>query len=153
MVYLDRHDVTCGDDGLLQFKLERPSEHEINYKYSCLEGINSESESKDTGTNDWGRGNTIFLDRHNVDCGKKPIAQFKLTRPQDNTIRYDYKCSKKEATGACRDVDTGFNDEHPWNIFLDRHNVICEDDEVVTRFQLKRNGSGKFRYDYKCCKM
>ena len=154
MVYLDRHTLDCGDDGINQFRLGRPTPSEIQYKYKCLEGINSPaSENKDTGANDWGGGNTVYLDRHDVNCDKKPIAKFRLTRPQSNQIRYDYTCNSKQATGACRDADSGWNQESNQNVYLDRHDVKCNDDEVITQFKLGRDGAGKFRYTYKCCKM
>ena len=153
MIYLDRHNLDCGDDGLSQFKLERPSGNRIRYTYTCKEGINSAGTNKNTGSNDWGGGNTVYLDRHNVDCGTKPIAQFKLVRPAGNKIRYDYRCSNRPSTGPCRGANTGWNQESNKNIYLDRHNVRCNSDEVITQFKLNRNGRGKFRYDYKCCKM
>ena len=153
-IFLDRHTLDCGDDGLNQFKLGRPSGNRIQYSYKCLEGVNSHANiKKDTGANDWGGGNTIFLDRHNVNCGKNPITKFRLVRPAGNKIRYDYTCNSKKVGGACRDVNTGWNQESDKNIYLDRHNVKCNPNEVITQFKLNRDGKGKFRYDYKCCKM
>ena len=155
IVYLDRHTVDCDDDGLNQFKLGRPQEDQINYSYKCLEGINSPANiNKDTGANDWGEGNSVYLDRHTVDCGDKPIARFVLVRPTEGEIRYDYTCNSKTVSGACRDANTGWNEEGEGNsVYLDRHDAKCNADEVITRFNLVRDGQGKFRYDYKCCKM
>jgi hypothetical protein len=153
-IFLDRHTLDCGDDGLNQFRLGRPKGNQIQYKYKCLDGINSPANSnKDTGSNDWGGGNTIFLDRHNVNCDKNPIAKFRLVRPKGNQIRYDYTCNSKKVSGACRDVNTGWNQENRMSIYLDRHDVKCNANEVITQFKLNRDGKGKFRYDYKCCKM
>ena len=153
-IFLDRHLVDCDDDGLNQFKLGRPSETQISYSYKCLDGIDSPANiEKNSGANDWGGGNTIFLDRHNVDCGDNPIAKFKLVRPTEHTIRYDYTCNSKKVTGSCTDLNTGWNEESDKNIFLDRHDVKCDDNQVITQFKLNRDGNGKFRYDYKCCEM
>lgn len=154
MVYLDRHHLHCGDDGINQFRLIRPRGNQIAYKYRCLEGVNSPGTiKKNTGTNDWGGGNTVYLDRHNVNCGNHPINSFTLARPNKRTVRYNYTCNKKRVSGACRARNTGWNQESKKNIYLDRHNVQCGNREVLTRFQLRRNGKGKFRYDYRCCKM
>jgi hypothetical protein len=154
MIFLDRHTLDCGDDGLNQFRLGRPTDTQIQYKYKCLDGINSPANiNKDTGSNDWGGGHTVFLDRHNVNCDKNPIAKFRLVRPEGHTIRYDYTCNSKQVSGACRDVNTGWNQESNMNIYLDRHDVKCDTGEVITQFKLNRDGQGKFRYDYKCCKM
>ena len=153
-IFLDRHTLDCGDDGINQFKLGRPKGNQIQYSYKCVEGINSPANiNKDTGANDWGGGNTIFLDRHNVNCGENPISKFRLVRPRPNQIRYDYTCNSAKIKGQCRDSNTGWNQESNMHIYLDRHNVKCEDDEVITQFKLNRDGKGKFRYDYKCCQL
>lgn len=152
-IYLDRHDVTCNGDGLVAFQLTRPSANALQYRYACKGGLDMPNqENKNTGANDWGGGNTVYLDRHNVDCGKKPITQFRLIRPQADQLRYDYTCGNRLTEGACRDANTGWNDESNSSIYLDRHRVECNNNEVLTQFKLNRNGAGKFRYDYKCCK-
>lgn len=153
-IYLDRHTVNCKKDGLNQFQLRRPRGNQINYKYKCLDGVDAPSNTKrNTGSNDWGGGNTIYLDRHHVDCKGKPIANFRLVRPANNKLRYDYQCNNLKTTGQCRDTNSGWNQESANTIYLDRHNVQCNSDEVITKFNLVRNGKGKFRYNYKCCKM
>jgi hypothetical protein len=144
---------------LNQFRLRRPRGNQINYKYKCLDGINNGTfHHKRTGANHWGGGHTIYLDRHNVDCGKNPLSKFRLVRPRGNQIRYDYSCNAKKATGSCHNKNTGWNQEHRMSIYLDRHDVKCGRNEVITGFKLVRNGRafrgrGKFRYNYKCCKM
>jgi hypothetical protein len=152
--FLPRHTLDCGDDGLNQFKLGRPADRRIQYKYKCLEGIDSPANiKKDTGANDWGSGSAMFLERHDVDCGKNPITRIQLQRPEGDQIRYDYTCNSKNVSGACRDVNTEWNQESDETSSLDRHDVKCNPNEVITQFKLNRDGKGKFRYDYKCCKM
>jgi len=56
------------------------------------------------------------------------------------------------ATLTCRDTATGWNAEGGGNaIFLDRHDVRCGGNEMLSQFQLQRNGRGSYRYLYKCC--
>ena len=56
------------------------------------------------------------------------------------------------ATLTCRDTATPWQDEGRGNaIFLDRLNVQCGNNEMVSRFQIQRNGGGWWRYLYKCC--
>jgi hypothetical protein len=153
-IYLDRHRPSCGKDGIQSFQLRRPSKGKIDYKYTCLDGINSNpGPYKYTGTQTAGGGNTIYLDRHNVNCGSYPITDFKLQRPSKKTIRYEYRCSSKKAGGKCRNTNTGWNKESRYNIYLDRHKVRCGKYEALTQFRLRRDGKGKFRYNYKCCAM
>ena len=155
-IYLDRHHVNCGDDALNQFQLTRPSKNTINYRVHCLEGVNSGSTDwKRTKANEDGGGNAVYLDRHHINCGMKPISKFWLRRPTDNQINYDYKCSNLSHTNECRVLSTPFDDDGGGNaVYLDRQNVKCGKGEAMTEFVLRRNPEGnKIRYEYKCCKM
>ena len=157
-IYLDRHTLDCGNDGIQRFQLKRPSGSKIDYKYTCVDGVNaSQSGYKYTGSNDWGGGNMIYLDRHKVDCGKKPISRFRLTRPAGNKLRYQFRCSNRNAAGDCRNTATGWNTPSSSTIYLDRHNVKCKANEALTSFRLVHNGKSggakKIRYDYTCCAM
>ena len=157
-IYLDRHRLNCGRGGIQRFQLKRPSTTKLDYKYTCVPGVNaSQSGYKYTASNDWGGGNMIYLDRHKVDCGKKPISDFQLRRPAGDKIRYRYRCSNRKAAGDCRNTATTWNTPSSSTIYLDRHNVKCKPNEVLTKFQLRHNGQSgsakKIRYDYTCCAM
>ena len=151
-IYLDRHKVDCGKDGINSFRLRRPAGNRLSYNYDCLSGINLPSTDTNTGANNWGGGNTIYLDRHNVDCNGKPIAHFKLTRPKRDELSYRYGCIDYTGKQQCRDLNTGWNRESSSSIYLDRHHVKCNTDEFLSQFRLARDGNGNFRYNYKCCK-
>jgi hypothetical protein len=48
-----------------------------------------------TPANDWGWGNSVYLDRHDVACaGDEVMNYFQLYRPSGNQIAYRYRCSK-----------------------------------------------------------
>jgi len=52
----------------------------------------------------------------------------------------------------CRGTSTPWNDEGKGNsVYLDRHDVRCNSNELINRFRLVRNGRGQYRYDYSCC--
>lgn len=107
--------------------------------------------SKNSGYNDEGNGNAVYLDRHNVNCEPDGVKRFRLVRDGQGKYRYDYTCSSDGDLGNTFDKDTGFNDEGNGNlIYLDRHNVDCGIDSALTQFQLTRDGQGKYRYNYKC---
>jgi hypothetical protein len=157
-IYLDRHRLNCGRGGIQRFQLKRPSTTKLDYKYTCVPGVNaSQSGYKYTASNDWGGGNMIYLDRHKVNCGKKPISDFQLRRPAGDKIQYRYRCSNRNAAGDCRNTATTWNTPSSSTIYLDRHNVKCKPNEVLTKFQLRHNGQSgsakKIRYDYTCCAM
>ena len=168
-------DVTCRQSKkypnvLSQFHLKRvggwgnaggSNKNNIKYDYKCLAGV--EKEHNITGFDDGGLhtncdthgdGNTVYLDRHHVDCGKSPIIEFKGNRCMStDKYRYKYRCGNHKSE-SCRDVSTNFNDEGGGQVvYLDRHDVKCkEGEEYISKFKLSRNGQGKYRYDYTCCK-
>lgn len=156
-IYLDRHNVDCGNKALKGFHLRRPRGNQINYKYQCGGATSGAGIRKNSGTNHWGGGHTLYLDRHRVDCGPNPLHQFKLIRPNRHTVRYNYRCGNRRHAGRCRRANTGFNQGHRMSIFLDRHKIRCRNDEVLKSFKLNRQPRtgwpGKMRYDYECCKI
>ena len=107
LMYLDRHNVDCGSDGINGFSFDRVDDQNHQYNYKCLssEGMGTSTSLKGSGSNDWGGNSVIYLDRHTVDCGIKTITQFKLTRPSAVQIEYSYKCNDTETTGDCRELD------------------------------------------------
>ena len=81
------------------------------------------------------------------------LSQFRLVRPKENEIRYDYTCKKSNKPLTCRDVTTPANDWGGGNsIFLDKHDVSCNENEVISKVQLNRPTDGEISYKYKCCK-
>ncbi len=59
----------------------------------------------------------------------------------------------------CRTLSTPFNDEGAGNaVYLDRHDVRCDSNEVLGQFRLVREwndkgSTGRYRYDYTCCRI
>src|SRR6056300_1980335 len=86
MRYLVSHNITCDNDAINSFALQRKADDSgelarINYKVGCLEGVNSgTTDMKKTDPTDDGQGNYLFLGRHKVDCEARPISKFKLAR-------------------------------------------------------------------------
>lgn len=153
-IFLDRHHVDCETGALRSFHLYRPRGHQIAYEYICQKDWDAKGRvAKDTGWN-VESDKTIFLDRHDVNCGDRPIRDFRLRRNGAGKFRYDYGCSDKKHSGKnCRKLTTPWNDENGpvhRNIYLDRHHPNCGND-VMTRFKLQRDGKGKYQYAYTCC--
>jgi hypothetical protein len=113
-----------------------------------------------TGCSDFNGKKIQYLDRQSVDCGAKAgIFGFGVTGgcSNANDRRYKFKC--KSITGAsgsrstrhtsCQDAD-GKQIE-----YLDRQNVQCKKNEVLSSFKFTRSGcSGiKMRYEFKCIKL
>ena len=146
--------------GLNRFKFIRPSDTSGQYKFSCLKGINMGNPvatyfpEKKSAVAAFPDHKAYDLDYFPVDCGEYPISAFKLGGDVSSAW-YDFKCATAAPhTGECRDLNTGWGDASHKVVYLDRHDVTCGEDEVITKFVLKNNTErDKFRYDYTCCKM
>jgi hypothetical protein len=146
-------------DGISQFRLIREGngKNKFRYDYKCKPNdMATAIEWKTTQMDEDGGGNIVYLDRHNIDCGKTAISSFNLQRdPYDGTkLQYMYSCNDVDVkANTCRDVSTPANDDGGGiNIYLDKHNLDCGKDEVMTNFRFIREGATKFKYKYKCCK-
>jgi hypothetical protein len=109
-----------------------------------------------TEWNDEGGGKAIYLDRHDVRCDAgEALARFHLQRSGGGNYRYEYRCVPAKSTGAVTS-NTGWNDDGRGNaVFLDRHDVVCDEGKALTRFKLVRNpvNPAQYHYDYACCKV
>ena len=156
--YLDRHDVDCGLGGIKRIKLERnPDNGQIRYLYACSKGgeLGTTEGSRSTSNRYNDSGRVTALGYHNVDCGvDRALSQFKLIHnPTDQQLRYTFKCSPSTRPLTCRDMSTPLNENGNGDTyFLDRHDIVCEEEEVISQFQLVNVDSTKMKYQYKCCK-
>ena len=157
--YLDRHHVNCNNDGLRRFQLKTVNQpggenNTIAYEFGCLTGLGiTETTEKETEADvDGDPPHTVYLDRHTVDCDNKPITQFKLHRKDGDKIQYKYQCGDT-TSNSCRDVTTEYNDQGDGNvIYLNRHDIKCNEGEYLSKFRLNAGDNDKYRYEYKCCK-
>jgi len=154
-IFLDRHNIECDNKGVLnRLKLERPSNNSIRYAYNCKNSDNiSVARYLSTSYNDEGHGNSIYLDRHHVSCpSDTALSRLQLQRDGKGKYRYDYRCSHYPSAGRCSNRSTPNNDWGNGNmIFLDRHDVKCNPNEVLTSVRLVRPTSNTIRYNYTCC--
>lgn len=118
--------------------------------------------NQNTEFNSSGGGNTIFLDRQNVNCGDYGLNNFRLSSNNSN-VRYDYSCSTSLINN--KDVNninieqtinksTNSNSQGQGNvIFLDRHNLDCGENSYISQFKLDSMGKPyDYQYNYTCKK-
>jgi hypothetical protein len=156
-IYLDRHNVSCGNQPLNQLHLNRPAGDKIQWQYTCANGGKLGNPiAKTTPANDWGGGNTIYLDRHDADCGTGNVmTRLHLTRPAGDKIAWEYSCapSTQSQPLTCRQVKTGANEDGGGNsIYFDRHDIKCNADEAISRLHLTRPSGNQIQWEYTCCK-
>lgn len=109
--------------------------------------------SMSTGGNDWGDGQVVFLDRHQVYCNSTEVMQgWHFYRPTTTTIAYKYKCKKVENPGNMTEYETSFDiyGSGDGTNYLDRHRPSCPDGSALNGFNLARQGSSKIAIHYKC---
>lgn len=168
--YLDKYDIDCQDKplGRVQLRPQEPmtsnfADNKWGYVYRCGNGgsLTKDTEQKSTTYQHDGResgrplGTTRSLQTHEIDCGKnKAITRLKLSRDSNNKHRFDYQCKSSSADLTCRDVTTapdGTRDGLFDVRYLERHNVVCNDDEVLNSVKLVDSNTA-IQYSYKCCK-
>jgi hypothetical protein len=157
-LFLDKQNINCDKNSVLNgFHLNRTYNNKWYYDLDCINGGDldyNNSQLKNTISNDDGAGNSMYLDRHYVDCGNNSvIKQFKLSRDGIDKYRYDYTCIPSNNPLSCREIQTGVTDGGSGNaINLDRQNIKCDQDEALNKFVLQNDGEGGIFYKYTCCK-
>lgn len=156
--YLDRHGPNCGNEAINQFQLERSSVGpQYQYRYTCSTGgLNTPiSRNSTNAAENGGRGNTVYLDRQNVNCGPGHVlTYFQYANLPGNKSKYDFSCAPATKPLQCRQASTPLNEDGGGNaVYLDKHNVKCNADEALSQFNLINDGKGKYQYNYTCCKV
>ena len=94
--YLDRHNVNCGTDSFMSaFKLNQQGSGRIRYNADCCRIPDKKScYPAKTPFNDDGRGNTVYLDRHNVACRDNyAVSRFRMVRnDKGDKVQYHFTC-------------------------------------------------------------
>lgn len=153
-VYLDRHNVDCGSNGLAlnQFKLERHNDN-IFYNYKCSKSDKLGSPQQIANPKTELNASIIFLDRQNIKCGQDEVlTNFKLNNALHNEWYYTYNCAKSKAPLTCRNVETQLTLIAPTASAVSPLHVKCEPDEVLSQFNLHSAGNNQMQYKYTCCK-
>lgn len=102
IVYLDRHNIDCGSNALLNnFQLTRKEgdTNSYRYNYNCLNSNQPLTCRKVQSAQILGvhGGNTdVFkLSNANIKCNEdEALSRFKLFRPDGNSVQYEYNCCK-----------------------------------------------------------
>jgi hypothetical protein len=159
------HNIQCPDNKILkQYKFIRTNENpnKFYYHYECADNSNQHPNiiDKQTNINDYGNGQSVYLDRHSMECPPThALSKVHLTGQVDNDpkqIQYNYRCTDANIKNLS-EHDTGYNDEGNMSIvFFDRHDIKCPDNSVLNSVKLRRQfprsgpSDDKFRFEYKC---
>jgi len=92
--------------------------------------------------------NLIYLDRHNVDCGARPLARWRGDNYHWN-FRFLYECASVTAYPSYSNTRySGRNEGHSL-IYLDRFAMFCGHNELMTGFHCQNDG-GQPNFKYIC---
>ncbi len=156
VIELCYHDVDCGNATINRFKLNNNNDF-FSYNYNCLTNYMpidySRYDVKSTPLNNYGDESTVYLDRHNVDCGPNSLLkEFKLNY-NSGKINYVYSCLPTPNLDCYNDVTPMNSDGDGKFMYLDRHDVKCKDGYSLNKFKLYRDNAGNnYQYGYTCCK-
>ena len=110
-----------------------------------------------TQTNDWGGGDSVYLDRHDINCGKNMLREFQLETPKkDSRIRYRYHCCRFSKPSVCstKRKTNSATESNESLVYLDKQYVNCGSAGVLKRFHLARTSNQKqWYYEYTCCQV
>ena len=156
-VFLDRHNIDCGNQPLNRLHYSRTGDNTFQYQFTCANGGQLGAVSQQaTPFNDEGNGNTIYLDRHNADCGSGNVmTKLHLNRSGNGMYQWQFACAPNTQPQPlnCRQTSTGMNNDGGGNsIFLDRHDIQCNSNEALSQIHLQRNSAGnQYQFEYTCC--
>lgn len=166
MVYLDRHWVSCNQQPMSMFHMQRSGSN-VRYQSSCcsVSGPTTVSSgavyTKYSGFSSDGDGKFVYLDRHSVNCGHNGfITFFKLQRDSGHSyVRYHYTCLS--LNGVWKDRSVCYDSATAWSAdgggdayYLDRQTVRCSNGYALSYFRLQRDNSHSYvQYRFRCCKV
>ena len=153
----NKHEWTNSDIAEIMFYSRRLSSAEMIKVSDTLRakyGIPKWFETRKISTklNDSGQGNSVYLDRHTINCGKGIISQFKLNNNGKGKINYNATCIPDPNNSEYTKHFTPLNDDGRGNtVYLDKHNIDCKNQGLISRIKLVRGGNAKkVGYEYTC---
>ena len=170
-VYLDRHNVDCAhasiapDSALHRFKIDVENGDRVRYSYECCAARNglTSCDSFETGNFDLDGNNWGALANAGWDSGtgtssgwdsctaNQAMSQWKFA-PSGGQFKIEHKCCDvKAGLRDCSVKTTGMNGIGNDIMFLDRHNLECDADQIMADWVQRTDGSNA-QFAYTCCK-
>lgn len=156
---LTEHTIECPDNQILtRYQLITQQDPlRIHYDFNCKNNTldNANKIELPTELNDYGLGNTVYLDRHHIECPPNyALSKIKLNKIGEQ-INFDYTCTDSNLHDITQH-ETPVNDDGNGQItYLDRHNITCPDGKYLNSVRLERandsNGiMNKYKFIYNC---
>ena len=128
--------------------------------FSTSSASNNQTFEFTTNEVDYEQGSMIPLTKLNVKCEvNQALCAFNMDLPSDTTMAYEFKCVSVNSTSSevryTRWNGMRLFDDYLFSSgnYLDRHNVDCGNDSVISDFVLSINTKDRtMRYVYTCLK-
>jgi hypothetical protein len=133
-----------------QEQTRKAQEQAVPSKTEEQSGLFSSPISMTTPLNNTGQWESKYLDRHNIKCSTgNALSQFRLKTDGKSKMQYIYKC----VSGGDFETPVMKNSEYnkDYNAkYLDRLNVDCGTNSVLSQASLSRKKGNLWRYNYTC---
>ncbi len=153
---LAQQEVLCPNNGALNsIKYNRLSGNTFQYGYNCSsDWDNTDKTSCKSTVFQLNRNNQAFaLGDHSLICDNGSVMTGFQMEANADAIRYNYKCAPQTKPLTCRRRSTPPNDSGQGDmVYLDRHNIQCGEDEVLSFLKLVNDSSDKYHFEYSCCR-
>ena len=142
--------------GLNYFKLERDGASHYHYAGICCVIPNSYTNRPVSNPFTFVlNSDAVYLNRQVVSCKNNFIIGFQLKRQGDD-IGYSHICGENSSVKLCYEASAAFETDGGGEgnaIYLDRHNVDCSNNYILSTFKLIRSiDKDHWRYNFQCCK-
>jgi len=171
---LNKHDISCHSDEAIKrwqvitrrrrsWGARRRTNQEISVEVECCKDNDLFTDTRNVSTptvsDKDGYITALWEDDIGiVECEKDEVMrQWKLNRPSDSTIRIDYQCAKAKYPLQCSyhrtaDLYTTYGtDTQGGMIYLDRHNLNCDDGEYMQMWKVFFFLGSRVFLNYQCC--
>lgn len=119
------------------------------YKYSCMFDLDGVGQSSTTIQTEIKPKTVNLYDtflNEDIACNEKPLRGYSVITANDKA-NVSYECSNARVTDStCRNAETSTN------AIFQEHEVMCNQDEVMTQFNVVKLADDTTKYTYKCCR-
>ena len=128
IIYLDRHDVNCGDNYITRFRVS--GNIRIDYHCMAMDNFNNGPHFVTNRVTSWtwgGEHGCDHLDRQSVYCpSNELLSRYEMITARGYRFAYKYKCGRRNWQSlSCSSHSTNYNDYENLQ-WLDRHDVSCD---------------------------
>jgi len=107
-----------------------------------------------TESNSVENGSVFALIKHKIQCAENEVLSFWTVKKSTGFLWYKYYCISGPSVTSTSEIKYTQWDQTHKNVkkslhYLDRHHILCNENQAVGAFELERSGK-TIRYKYRC---